>query len=306
MKKIFTLIFTFIAFTLCQAQTVDLSLKLEKGKEYKQVMTSRMTMVQKIEGEKIDIIATINGTMVFGVRDINEDGYLMEARYESLGMIMKILDDIISFSSEIDDPDDIFSRVFRAMKYTSFEVVMSKTGKIIEVRNLEAAWESVINQFEQLSEEEKEQIKTQIVQAYGDDAMKGNIEMVTAFYPDKPVNKGDKWTIETKLESGMDAKMTTKYKFVKLTPDYALIKGTSKIKTDDLDAYVTSDETTIKYDLTGTMKSAIKVDRNTGWIIEAEVYQKIKGYAYMKDNSQLSDELKIPIIMINEMLISDK
>jgi len=128
--------------------------------------------------------------------------------------------------------------------------------------------------------------------------------MVTAIFPDNPVNKGDKWTIKTNLESGMAALMTTEYEFTDLGSDYAMIKGNSVIETEDKDAYIESNGMPMKYDLTGSMISEIKVDKETGWIIEANINQEIKGDAYIKGNPQLPNGMKIPMIMKNEMTIA--
>ena len=53
------------------------------------------------------------------------------------------------------------------------------------------------------------------------------------------------------------------------------------------------------------MDSEIKVDKNTGWIIEAIINQSITGDAYIKENPQLPNGMKIPMTMINEMVITD-
>lgn len=305
MRTIFTLIIASIILNSCQSQSIDLFLRLEKGKEYKQIMNSKATIIQEINGQKMDMVMTIAGTMTFYVKDFSATGYSLETKFESLSMSMQMPQGSVSFSSEKNDPSDIFSTILGAMKNKTFEVLMSKTGKITEVRNVEALWGTAINQFEQLSEMQKEQIKDQTMKAYGADALKGNIEMVTAIYPDKPVNKGNRWTVNTKLESGMSAKMTTDYEFTELTSDYALIKGISNIETADKDAYIESNGMPVKYELTGSMTSEIKVDKNTGWIIEAKINQEIKGNAYIKENPQMPGGMKIPMRMINEMVIKN-
>lgn len=146
-------------------------------------------------------------------------------------------------------------------------------------------------------------MKAQIMNAYGAEALKGNIEMATAIYPDKPVNKGDNWTIHTNLESGMSAKVSTLYEYADLTADYALIKGNSTIETEDKDAYIEANGMPMKYDLKGSMQSEIKVDRKTGWIIETKINQQIKGDAYIKENPQMPNGMKIPMTMIHETVI---
>ena len=305
MKTIFTLILTVFVLTSCQTQNSDLSLKLEKGKEYKQITNSKATIIQEVNGQKMNMVMTIKGTMTFLVKDITENGYNMDAKFEELSMSMQMPQGLMEFSSEKNDANDIFSTILGAMKDKAFGITMSKTGKITDVKNVEALWSTAINTFDQLPEMQKEQIKAQIMKAYGGEALKGNIEMVTAIYPDSPANRGDKWTINTKLESGMSANMTTDYEFAELTSEYALIKGKSTIVTADKDAYIESNGMPMKYDLTGSMDSEIKVDKNTGLIIEATINQKIEGDTYIKENSQLPNGMKIPMTMINDMVITN-
>lgn len=305
MRPIITLIFTAFILTSCQTQSSDLTLKLEKGKEYKQITNSKATIIQEVNGQKMNMVMAINGTMTFFVKDITENGYDMDAKFEVLSMSMQMPQGLMEFSSEKNDANDIFSTILGAMKNKAFGVTMSKTGKITDVKNVEALWSTAIDKFDQLPEMQKEQVKAQIMKAYGAEALKGNIEMVTAIYPDSPANKGDKWTINTKLESGMSANMTTDYEFVELTSEYALIKGKSTIETADKDAYIESNGMPMKYDLTGSMESEIKVNKNTGWIIEAKVNQKIGGDTYIKENPQLPNGMKIPMTMINEMVITN-
>lgn len=305
MKTIFTLILTVFVLTSYQTQNSDLSLKLEKGKEYKQITNSKTTIIQEVNGQKVNMVMTIKGTMTFLVKDITENGYNMDAKFEELSMSMQMPQGLMEFSSEKNDANDIFSTILGAMKDKAFGITMSKTGKITDVKNVEALWSTAINTFDQLPEMQKEQIKAQIMKAYGAEALKGNIEMVTAIYPDSPANRGDKWTINTKLESGMSANMTTDYEFAELTSEYALIKGKSTIVTADKDAYIESNGMPMKYDLTGSMDSEIKVDKNTGWIIEATINQKIEGDTYIKENPQLPNGMKIPMTMINDMVITN-
>lgn len=53
------------------------------------------------------------------------------------------------------------------------------------------------------------------------------------------------------------------------------------------------------------MISKIKVDRNTGWILEAQMNQKIKGDAYIKGNSKIPNGMKVPMTMTNYIIITN-
>lgn len=155
MKTIITLILISFSFISGQSQSAELSLKLENGKEYKQVTNSKATIIQEFDGQKMDMGMTINGTMSFLVKASNENGYSMETKFEKLSMSMQLPHGTLEFCSEKNDDNDIFSKILGSMKNKTFEVTMSKLGKITEVKNVEALWESAINQFDFLPEMQK-------------------------------------------------------------------------------------------------------------------------------------------------------
>src|SRR5690606_36306833 len=135
-----------------QTQNSDLSLKREKGKEYKQITNSKTTIIQEVNGQKVNMVMTIKGTMTFLVKDITENGYNMDAKFEELSMSMQMPQGLMEFSSEQNDANDIFSTILGAMKDKAFGITMSKTGKITDVKNVEALWSTAINTFDQLPE----------------------------------------------------------------------------------------------------------------------------------------------------------
>lgn len=306
MKNIFNLILLFIVFTSSQAQKSNLSLNLEEGKEYKQVSDSKSIITQDINGQQVKMIMTIKGKMLYKVISVNPSDYSMDVKYESLSMTMDMPQAKMEFSSEKNDKMDIFSTLLSKMVGKSFYVKIAKNGKVIEVKNIESMFESLLENYTDIPDSKLEQLKAQLNKAYGAEAFKGNIEMVTAIFPDNPVNKGDKWTIKTNLESGMSGIVTTEYELANLNSDYFMISGKSVIETEDKDAYVESNGMPMKYDMDGSMISEIKVDRETGWIIEANINQEIKGDAYIKENPQIPNGMKIPMIMKNEMEITNE
>ena len=69
----------------------------------------------------------------------------------------------MEFNSEKNDENDVFSTILGAMKDQKFSLTMSKAGKVTDVKNVDALWSKAINQFDQLPEMQKEQIKAQII-----------------------------------------------------------------------------------------------------------------------------------------------
>lgn len=306
MKKRINVIILSIIFISCQAQQNELKLNLEKGKEYKQTTISKTTVIQDINGQKMDIKMTIKGTMSFLVDEIHDNDYKINVKYDNLSLSMELPQGVMEFSSEKNDKQDIFSMILAEMKKGMFQINLTKNGKITDIKNIESLFDPAFNKFPQIPEKQIVQIKSQLMKAYGKEAFKGNIEMITAIYPNKPVFKGDSWEIKTKLESGMSADMTTIYTLTENNSENYFISGNSKIITADKDAYIESNGMPMKYDLEGSMVSEIKVDKISGWIIEAKMNQDIRGDVYIKSNVQMPNGMKIPMIMKSDIEFTNK
>lgn len=306
MKTLYILIVIIFTATLSTAQKTNLRLHLEIGKTYTQVMDSKANIVQEIAGQKMDITMGIKGGMTYLVKTVNDNTYDLEVRYKHLNMTMQLPQMTLQFNSEESDKEDVFSQILAEMIDKPFYIKIAKNGKIEAVKNIEALFTSAFNKFS-LSEAETLQVKNQLSKAYGEEAFKGNMEMATAIFPDSPVAIGDKWTITTKLVSEMTADINTIYEFKAEHKDHYLIQGKSKIETIDKDAYI---ETTagmpMKVNLTGVMVSEIKVDKNSGWILEAKIEQEMQGDMQFKENSALPEGMIVPMTIKNEMTITEK
>ncbi len=309
MRKILSLITIIFVLVSCKTthEKNNLILNLEQDKEYKQVTNSKMTIIQEFGGEQIEMKMDIQGGMTFLVKSANDQGYDMEVSYNKLSMTMESQFGSMVFDSDSNDEGDVFSNLLSQMQDKPFELTMSKKGKVTHIKNIEQLWESTINTLDHISEQEKEQIATQIKEAYGEEALMGNMEMVVGIFPAHPVTKNDKWTITTNLQSGMPAKMTTEYELIEVNSDYFILKGNSVIKTDEEDAYVESNGMSMRYELEGTMLSDIKLDRQTGWIIEAKAEQTIEGEAHIiNQGDDKDDSMRMPMTLKSEIIISDK
>ena len=306
MKKILGFVFLLLLVTSCEAKKERLELNLTKGETYTQQMASSMSILQTINGQEVKTNMSVHGNMTYKVIDIQNSVYEIEVRYESLALKMSMPGGTMEFSSEKNDANDILSTLLGVMKNKPFLVKMTKTGKVNEVKNIENLFSDMFIKTPTLNEMQQQQIRQQLMQAYGEQAFKGNLEMCSAIFPDSTVAKGDKWVIKTKLESGMAANMETSYELKETEDTFYIISGISKIATADKDAYIQSNGMPLKYDMTGTMTSEIKINRKTGWVIESKTSQTIQGTAQIKDNPQMPGGMSIPMTMNNEMTVTEK
>lgn len=307
MKKLIlsTIVALSVAFT-CQAKKTELSLHLQQGKSYTQVMNSHINIDQQVQGRQMKIQMDIKGSITYKVTAVTAAGYDMDVQYDSLSMAMQMPQGTMNFSSEKNDASDIFSSVLKSMKNRPFQVKMTTKGKITEVKNLSKLFESMFEGFPQLPEQQKAQIKAQLVRSYGEDAFKGNVEKSLAIYPDKPVSKGDTWVIENKQTSGMPLEITTTYTYKADEANDYLITGESKINTVDNDQYIENNGMQMKYNMDGSMTSELWVDKKTGWIKKAKLSQEMQGTTTVKANAQMPNDMQIPMTMHNEMTFTDK
>lgn len=302
MKTLYSIFFLLFAITASFAQK-SLTLNLVQGREYRQSSNVKATITQSFGGQEMTINMTVKATMVYQVKGVNANSYNMDVRYENMTMEMVMPQATMKFSSENPGESDMVSQALAGMTKTFFQVEMAKNGKVNSVKNMDKVFAAAFEKFTQVSPEQKEQIKAQLSQSYGDKAIANSIETVTAIFPDKPVKVNDTWTISTGLSTAMaEATISTTYKFVEEKPEYRKIHGDSKITAVKKDEYTMTNGMEMKFDMEGTMTSDIKVDKTSGWILEANVVQNLNGTAHVKGNDQMPQGMTIPMKIKTEVL----
>lgn len=305
MKTNFILILCFFIAGSSIAQTT-LNLNLAQGKEYRQNSDVKMAMTQDVMGQTIEVVATVTGKMVYTVKSVTPTGYEMDVRYENMAMEMKMPQASMKFSSDAPKEGDMMSQVLAGMINKPFQAQISKTGKVLSVKNIDALFTSSFEKLPNITEDQKAQVKAQLSQSYGEKAFISNLEMMLAIYPEKPVKVGEKWTAQNKLKSSISANINTTYSYTEDGADFRKIHGESKITAEDTGEYTVSNGMEMKFAMNGTMVSDIKVDKKTGWILEAKISQDIAGDANIKGNAQMPDGMTIPMTIKTEIVAKDK
>lgn len=305
MKKITLYISALLLFvsTTTQAQQ-KLELNLKQGAAYKQVTLNDASIKQNIMGQDLEITLGVSSTMTFQVVSDNRNDYDMKVSFDNMKLSMGSMQGTVEFDSESPDQDDAFSQIMSGVVGQSFNVKMSKSGKVLELSGVEAMWEAAFAD-QNISEAEKAQIMAQLNQTYGSDAIKGNIEMVSAIFPEDKVSTGDQWTNEVNINSGAKAVAKTTYTYNGIENGLHQIDGSGTITTAEDGATVVTNGMELNMDLNGSMESTISVDAATGWIVEAKINQKIDGTANVAANEQLPTGLSIPMEIRNEMIITN-
>src|SRR5690606_10374768 len=207
----------------------------------------------------------------------------------------------MEYSSDNAAPGDIMSGMFAAMMHRPFQMTITRHGKVTEIRNMSNLFEGAFEKYE-LTDEQKQQVMASLSQSFGEEALKGNLEMTMAVFPTGPVAVGGTWTTETELRSTMQAAVKTTYKLDAIEGDYYVISGKSEIRTK----VNTDPSAPMTYDMTGTMTSRIKLAKKTGWISDGSYKQSISGKAVFPDNPQMPGGMEVPMSIDGEVLVADK
>lgn len=301
MKKILLFTLSIILLNSC-SENYDIGLNLELNKDYSQETNLSAIIKQSYEGQDIKVEMSMTGMMNYHVASVNETDFDLEVSYKNLSMTMQMPNMNVAYNSEIPKEGDVFSNILSEMTGKSFFVKMNKAGKIISVTKIDEFFDETFKAFPEMDLATSEQMKMQLKDSYGEKAFKGNMEMVAAIFPEKPVAKGDTWEINTNLESTVKAEIKSVYTLDDITEDYYLISGVSTIISPE-NNQMENQGIKMNFTLTGAMTSQLKVDKNSGWIIEGDVEQTMNGMAQIEPSPANPQGIEYPIDMTNKMKV---
>ena len=302
MKKIFLLFAALSVLFVVSAQEANLSLILEKGKVYKLRSESKQNLNQEVMGQKSDVATTVSSISSFMVNLIDNGNYDLEVKYEKMTLSMQSSRGTVDFSSEKKTSEDILSTLLSAMVNKPFHVIISNTGRITEVSGIEALFQAAGSQFSSITTTQLQQIKPQIMRAFGEEVFKSNLSLFTSVLPNKVVAKGAKWVGRSRILVGTNMISRPDFELIDLTSEYALIKGIGKYATQNKEEKAVGSP--MKYDMTGTILSEVKIDRSTGWVLEAKMDQDFTGKASLDKTEQMPDGLAIPTTIKNTLIFT--
>ena len=289
MKKIYCLFIAALLITFCQAQKEKLELNLAKGETYTLNISSKSTMDMTKNGKQLKLKDDSFVILKFKVTDIQDSIYNMVATIDSIYFNGNVFNMAMGFFPNRDGkvPNDnenlFFKRFIAAVKGIPILIKMTKRGKLSEV--------------------EKILVDSSRIQVISNLFVQGVLKMIPEIYPVSNVAIGGKWTILSPLPSSVFTTTGATFELKEVTNNYMLISGYSVLKIND-NVIAQKGKSAVKSDLTNTMSSNIKVDKKTGWIIDAKISQIIKGT--VKADPKKEGDKDYPININTETIITDK
>jgi hypothetical protein len=297
-------IFHLLILLMCSplvGQEVQLALKLEKGKVYRQFISSSAEVTQQYEGMEINHEVYFTTWVSYRLISSRHGFINLEFQHDKLGMVFIAPNGRTEFNTDYHDEDDILSGVLRSLLGVPFQATLNPDGRMMEIKNLDQIKDSILNRFRHLEPDQLQMISNQIDQSLN--VAKESLQTVTAIFPPTAVKEGDQWTVETDATvRGIQTKNKTWFQLQEVHPDYVIITATSQ--TDVPDNAFENNEYTLR--INGKTNSRYKVARDSGWIIDAVIQNEMQGQAHhLEEHGDHHHETVIPLKMKSETRITD-
>jgi hypothetical protein len=291
--------------TAITAQKHDLKLNLETGKTYHQNSQSEIVIKQILEGQPFDMTMVIDGKVALTVRAKEGDQFRIDVQYEeiSLGMVMDGQESL--YSSKSIDTNDIVSILLGAMQSNPFQLSLSEKGRVTQITNINSWVQPALEKLSRFPEDMVGPVIDQVIKTYGEDALRGNIELTTAIFPDKPVEVGESWAVKTRLNGSVKADVLTKYTLTSSTQQETVIEGKADVTSDKDAPPMETAGGNVQYNLKGTLNSTLTLNARSGWISSSTYSQSLKGENIIT-TPYSPEPMKVPMELISEMTISDR
>lgn len=306
MKFSLSIFLVIIALAPCRAQKVKPALNLTKDNTYYSISDLSTSITQTMNGQSVTYTIGMSTKTSYKVLDVKDTVYTLEVNYKSIGMKMQAPGaGNMEYNSGNKDATDIASQILYAMVDKPFTVTLSKNGKVIAVHDVEKMMSDVFKNIKTDSVQ-LQQFKKQFMQSFGEKAFKSNLNETFAIYPGVKVSKGDKWTVDTQLQSVMETNVNATYQLMNITPDLYIIHGEAKLTTANSGSATQMAGMPVKYNLSGTTVSDIKADKATGWITESKLKEDLSGNISILDNPKMPGGMQLPMSVHADIITTDQ
>lgn len=295
MKKISLIIpATLLSFNLF-AQKADIKLHFNKGQEHSINTEIKSTMTQELMGQKMDIVSETSQKTIYKVVNENKGNYTLESQIIRIHQSTKAMGDNTEFNSDAENKDKDLNRVFYNITQEPFTITVNSKGEALDVKTSENYWENVFKDVEIPKGVNKDEIEAQFKASNGPENVKASLSNLFGYIPPHPVAVNDEWEVNSTMKSTISFNTKSTYKLEAIHDDYYIISETTSLSTPEGEGKMEQMGMEMQQDIKGTQKSTFKVEAKTGWIIEGETIQDLKGALKILPNSQVPDGMEIPL-----------
>jgi predicted secreted protein len=275
MKIFATILCSLISIGAFAQKTYVLRQNYPTGYKYDFSITSDQIINQKIGGQDVHLTQNIGTDYTFDITEGHSGEKDIKVTYNRIFIKSIAMGTTMTFNS--DDQDSTKKNPFSGLKGASFFMTVTPNGGIKTVAGIEKMLDNMAVKMSNDTNQVK-QIKNELSKQFSAEVVKQTMESSFKIYPDRAVNIGDSWTVDTKMQMSMPIETITQYTLKEVKDGIAIlsVKGTLVSK-GNFEAMGNKMET----DLSGTNSGETSLDIKTGIVLNShlriELYGKMKS-----------------------------
>ncbi|WP_292890279.1 DUF6263 family protein [Nonlabens sp.] len=297
MKK--TLLLIAICCVMITTAQYDMVYQLEKGGVYPQNLVVTSEQNQVINGQTQDITTVISTASDFVVTDIKDGIYSIDIIVKKMSNNTKTAMGSETMSSD-GAASNPMNQMFKNMIKDPIKITMNNKGVLLSFDN--SAQLVGLTEGMELPEMQLLQIEGAMKKEMSAEKQLDSYHKITQLLPKEEVNIGDTWVQETTINSIATFKSTTTYLLEAVTDESYIITSSAMVTTPK-DATTDLMGMKAKYDLSGPLKASYTIDKETGWIKNARMEQRLDGAVLIEKSETMPQELKMTMSTTTTTLI---
>ena len=270
----------FLMLACSASKPLLLEVNMAKNKEFTIESNTNTVVDVTVMGQQQKTLSTQSVETQYKVMDVMPNG---DVAVKSTIMSMKDTNDSAQGSTTFDSKnlegsDATMVELMQPLIGHEMSMVIDKTG---EIKSFEQ--EDVLEKMFADADEAMMMAKASLEGQFGEDAMKNKMLSLGNVLPNKSIKKGDTWTKEKKIKSVMLLLSNYTYTLNERKDGKAFISVVGTTKTDPTAGPVEMMGMEMSYLLSGPVKGTLVVDEKTGWVIQSDVEQVLKGTMKIKN-----------------------
>ena len=277
-------------------EKVTLGLHLKAGQSFNLLNVIELDLTQSVMNQEMNISQTMGMGYKFEVQEVGSDGIAAcKVTYTSVQMTMAMGGTKVEYDSakpSANPPAAV--KPMAALLGQSFTLRVSPTGRVTEVRGIEALYEKVIKEAEVPDESLRPMMEQQFKEQFGAEAIKESMEQaIGAYFPESAVDIGDTWSRQTAVTRPYPMTWASTCTLKDRKNGIAIIDVTGKITSNPAAKPMQMGTMSMSYELTGERKGQIEIEEASGWTVGARFTQQISGT--IKATGTPGGDLSIPM-----------
>lgn len=301
-RVVLVLMMSLLTGMMVNAQSYNLKFNLKSGKEYRYYQQTSMRIIQDLGIMEQEMTNELKGVTRFVPVGNEGANIVLKTCFESMEVSIQSL--LYSMSYDSSKPlveTDRMARIYNDIIGKDFTIVITPFGSVVRIEGVSEIINNAVKAAGNIQPKAAAQIRNVLKSQLGEEALKGNMEMILAIYPNTSKKVGEKWSTHAQLASILKAKLNSSWTLVDASDNKWKLKGSGNVISGDGKTSLNGIDVNIK--VNGKQQSEYELNQTDGWFIRGKQEQDLQGsFSMSGDNPQLQ-AFEIPVKIKSKTII---